>query len=296
MSINIFYYEKCTFEYDYFRNIIFKDEKYDCKINWINYNDDNLNIFTEYTGKVNILITNPLITKNYLIIIQNILNPKIIFFLSDSMMKFKDYYNEFKCPYFHQHNLYDFYGDNLQIPLGYVSGYMDKKIDIDLDTIIDNKIYDFSFVGEIKRDRELMINTFKEHFFKKYISIGKTDWSNIENNKIKPCDIYKIYQKSFFIPIGRGNYSYDCFRFYEAIMSNSIPVLVGDIDKINRAYDFDGIKPIYIVSNTWESACELCKKMMNDGEMIKTILNYNNIWWEKINNRIIDRINKLILI
>ena len=25
MSINIFYYEKCTFEYDYFRNVIFKD-------------------------------------------------------------------------------------------------------------------------------------------------------------------------------------------------------------------------------------------------------------------------------
>lgn len=296
MSINIFYYEKCSFEYDYFRNVIFKDEKYDCKINWINYNNDNLNIFTDYIGKVNILVTNPLITMKKLEVIQILIEPKMIFFLSDEMLKFKDFYSIIKTPYFYQYNNYDFYGNNLQIPLGYATGYMNKKIDIDLDTIINNKVYDFSFVGEIKRDRELMINTFKKHFIKNFISMGNTDWDNITNLRIIPSEVYKIYQKSFFIPIGRGNYSYDCFRFYEAIMSNSIPVLVGDIDKINKAYEFNGEQPMYIVSNTWEVACEICKNILKNKKMLKYILIFNNNWWCNINNRIIDKIKKLILI
>ena len=202
MSINIFYYEKCTFEYDYFRNVIFKDENYNCKINWVNYNDDNINIFTKYVKGTNILITNPLITKKNLGIIQILIEPKMIFFLSDEMLKFKDFYNIINVPYFYQYNNYDFYGNNLQIPLGYATGYMNNKINIDIDDIIKNKVYDFSFVGEIKGERDLMINTFKKHFVKNFVSIGNTNWTNINKLRINPSDVYELYLKSYFFQLG----------------------------------------------------------------------------------------------
>ena len=165
---------------------------------------------------------------------------------------------------------------------------------MDIDTIFSNKIYDFSFIGELKMDRKIMIDTFKKNFDKKYISIGKTDWNNLNNVNIKTSDVYNIYQETYFIPIGRGNFSYDCFRFYEAIMSNAIPVIVGEINIIKKTYYFDGIQPMYIVAETWEEACKLCKNVVENIDYMKSIVEFNNKWWNSINDRIIQRIHTLI--
>ena len=51
---------------------------------------------------------------------------------------------------------------------------------------------------------------------------------------------------------------------------------------------------MYIVADTWEIACEICKNILKNEKMFKTIIIFNNNWWQGINNKIIERINMLI--
>ena len=249
--MNILYPKPILWEEDYFKNILFDKSKYDIDINFVLY--DHTTNFHLFSNKKNILI----LSCNYipLDIIKNIclfLKPIIIFHLSDEFCKTEDYHSFYdSLPFikivFHQYMLNNikYTKNHMKIPLGCIKEYPLDKLFFN-----DNKEYDFSFIGECKSDRKEILEIFQKHFSKSYINSNKTNWSSIQGQTISPLKMYNIYSKSIFVPIGRGNYSLECFRIYEAILAGAIPVIIGDNIEIENSLILNGEMPkiVYAVS------------------------------------------------
>lgn len=279
--MNIFYTLTSKWEYCFFKNDIFKRDLYDMKFKFILFNKySEFNINYEH----NIIVINSAIPLNFLENMIKKLKPFIIFHLGDELGKDIKYYNlysKYSIKYlFHQYNFenIDYKINHLQIPLGYVSGFLLNNSLINRNQIKYNKKYDFSFIGQIKNDRKEMLNKFSNNFKNNFISIGRTNWSNLKKQNINPYELYNIYKNTLFVPIGRGNSSLDCFRIYETISAGAIPIICGSIEEINKTFKFNNIKPHLIISDTWDNAVLLCRELYYDKDRIYNIINFNYKW------------------
>ena len=294
--MNIFYTNTSEWEEDYFKFDIFNQINYDSNINFLIFND-NFNDLEKYKTDKNIIITNRGISVSYMETMIENLKPDVLFHLSDECLDNEDYYELYikhKIPLlFHQYNSnsVNYLNNHFQIPLGYVKYFNDQQNSLDFHDVPD-KIYDFSFIGSLKSDRNEMLDIFKNNFENNFISLGSTNWSNVKEQPIEPRRMNDIYKESVFVPIGRGNKSLDCFRIYEAIVSSSIPVIVGDEKEIEETFYFNGLKPSFVYSDTWESAIIKCKEILNDSEVQQKIIELNSIWWKEVNNFIINKIKE----
>lgn len=203
-------------------------------------------------------------------------NPKIIIQLSDEFEKENNnIHNELGnyCKLFlrnYHHPSYTYTSNTLIFPLGYTN---------DCSQNISSKKYDWSFIGEIKSDREEMINTFSKlsnNF------IGK------DINKKEMC---QIYSETHFVPCGRGNSSLDCFRLYEASMNGAIPVVVGSRDEIETTFCYDEVPP-FIFSNSWQNALMICQDLLSNKIRLTERRNQVLEWW----NNTVSKIQKEIKI
>lgn len=188
--------------------------------------------------------------------------PKIIICLSDEFYgedlsdfnRLGNHCDLFLRQYHHQN--YTYTSNTIHIPLGYTNGCK---------VFQEKKELNWSFLGEIKTDRQEMIDQFRSipnHFVGKSIS------------KELMC---KIYSKSIFVPCGRGNSSLDCFRLYEASMNGAIPVVVGSKEEIESTFKYEE-NPPWIFAENWTEAVEKCKYLLKEIDS-KNVLS----WW---NNRI----------
>lgn len=295
--MNIFYTKTSRWEYDLFKNDIFKKDLYNIKINFILF-DNNTEI--NNNNEHNIIVTNDRISLNFLENMIKKIKPFIIFHLSDEHARNIKYYNLYSRYniklLFHQYNFekLDYKINNFQIPLGYVSGFLLNKSYINYKQIDYNKKYDFSFIGALKSDRNNMLNKFSNNFENNFINVGETNWSNPEKQSIKPHELFNIYKDSLFVPIGRGNTSLDCFRLYEAIVAGAIPVICGPVEEINVTFKFNDENPYIITADTWDKAVLLCKELYSDKDKICNIINSNNKWFQEKIINISKKINELL--
>jgi hypothetical protein len=192
---------------------------------------------------------------------------------NDANIIFRQYHHS------HYHNKYD----NINyIPLGYIENDKIKSsLDIDIRPINERK-YVWSFVGGMKKDREVMINTFKNANLGEYYF----------NNGIKPEEMYDIYNNSIFIPNGRGNVVLDCLRLYEASMNGAIPIVVGDTDEVMNIFKKED-NPPWIFASSWDEAVEICKKYLDDNNLLVEKQNSIITWYKK---RITDIKKKIELV
>jgi len=188
------------------------------------------------------------------------IKPKIIICLSDEFyLENLSIFNELGnyCDLFlrhYHHSTYTYTPNTIHIPLGYTNGCK---------VFQEKKELNWSFLGEIKSDREEMINEFRRipnHF------VG---------NSISRELMCKIYSKSIFVPCGRGNLSLDCFRLYEASMNGAIPIVVGSKKEIDCTFKYEE-NPPWIFAETWKEAVEKCLETEIDSSKVLD-------WW---NNRI----------
>jgi hypothetical protein len=189
--------------------------------------------------------------------------PKIIICLSDEFIgEDLSHFNELGdyCKLFlrnYHHPNYNYTPNTLHIPLGYTNGCK---------VFEESKQLNWTFFGEIKTDRQEMINEFRvipRHF------VGKTTSKELMS---------KTYSKSIFVPCGRGNSSLDCFRLYEASMNGAIPVVVGSKEEIECTFKYEE-NPPWIFAETWNDAAKKCNILLSSSIDNSTLLN----WW---NNRI----------
>lgn len=198
--------------------------------------------------------------------------PKIIICLSDELIvenlqqfnQLGNYCDLFLRQYHHPQ--YTYTSNTIHIPLGYTNGCK---------VFNESKVLNWSFLGEIKVDRQQMLDEF--HKISKNF-VGRS----------APKDLMcKIYSKSIFVPCGRGNFSLDCFRLYEASMNGAIPVVVGSKEEIESTFMYEETPP-WVFAETWEQAVDICKNMLECGVDSTSVL----AWWEnrieKIRTKVLE--------
>jgi hypothetical protein len=200
--------------------------------------------------------------------------PKIIICLSDELIaenlqQFNQLGNY--CELFlrqYHHPQYTYTSNTIHIPLGYTNGCK---------VFNENKVLNWSFLGEIKNDRQEMLNEF--HNITKHF-VGKS----------APKDLMcKIYSKSIFVPCGRGNSSLDCFRLYEASMNGAIPVVVASKEEIECTFRYEE-NPPWVFAETWFDAVKKCQSMLEYDIDNAPVLN----WWKNRIQKIRDEVLKVL--
>jgi len=173
--------------------------------------------------------------------------------------------------YHFNHYPYDKYNNIIQIPLGYITDMFSKEYALNFKRkpILERK-YKWSFIGNIKHDREELISKFSEKFEEKFVG-----------NNISSSDMCNIYNDSIFVPNGRGNSVIDCFRIYEAILSGSIPIIVCEEPEFIGRFYYNNDIPPFIYEKTWDDAVDKCEKLLNNIEEIENILHENYEWLQK---------------
>jgi len=172
----------------------------------------------------------------------------------------------------HNHVNYTYTENTLHIPLGYTN---------DCEVFSSPKKYDWSFIGEVKSNREEMINTFSRmpnHFVS--TNIGRKEM----------CE---IYSQSTFVLCGRGNTSLNCFRQYEASMNGAIPVVVGSEEELDWTFKYEQ-NPPWIFASNWESAFEICSDLLKNPEYLEEWKTKLLSWWSDRLSYIQSKVNLII--
>ena len=160
------------------------------------------------------------------------INPKIIIQLSDEYKH--ENLNHFNCLakycnlYLRQyhHDGYEYHPNTIHIPLGYTNNAGIDFMNILPEGMnkppkVKKRIYNWSWVGEIKQDRWEMLQIFSNIPRQSYALNCSKD------------DMIERYLNSNFVPCGRGNSTLDCYRLYESSQCGAIPCVVGTLSLIH---------------------------------------------------------------
>jgi len=174
--------------------------------------------------------------------------------------------------YHFNHYPYNNYNNIIQIPLGYMINMFSgkKAFNYDINKPISKRKYKWSFIGNIKHDRQELINKFSKKFDENFVG-----------NNISSSEMFNIYNNSIFVPNGRGNFVLECFRIYEAIFSGSIPIIVCDQAEFNERFYYNNDIPPFIFEPTWDKAVEKCEYLLNNVNELEEIEKNNYEWIQK---------------
>jgi len=278
-TTQILYDEACSWEYSFITQEFF-DELPNIKT----FNKNNINdiTFTDNCKNKILVFGSNLLSYEEVLSICERTNPTIIIHCSDewgNRPQF-DFLVE-KCNLYLRQYRHTSYKSNEKIkviPLGY--GVDLLKTSWSKEEIIpsNERSYMWSFIGNIKSDRQEMLKQF----------------SKLENGFFGTADkqtMKKVYSQSKFVPIGRGNITLNCLRIYEAVTCGAIPVIVGNKDEIENTFK-DEDTSAWIISKSWQGAVIDCISLSSDSNKInskqKILINY----WENRLKDIKDTINK----
>ena len=216
-------------------------------------------------------------------------NPKIIIQLIDEYWfenneihnTLGNYCELFLRQHRHHSHIPTYTENTLQIPLGYVNGFLKNKSK-ELKNVSDRK-YVWSWVGNLKSDRKEMITTLLDI----PNSIIHCD------SMVETFDMHKIYSDSIFVPCGRGNASLDCWRIYEALVSGAIPIISGSKSEIECTFAFTELPPWIFVEN-WGETIYICDYLLNNKSLLQSIQNSILLWWSRTIQNIQTEIKKAL--
>lgn len=275
--MKVYYIKYATWEVDFFKHEIFDENT-----NFIYFDASDVDKLTD-DQPCALIISIALCFPQVLKLVQN-LKPIVIFHLSDELGDLSNW-NELSKQtklMFRQYNHsgYNYDKNSFQMPLGYVRNFL-SGTSFKCNTLLKmcDRKYTCSFVGQIKSDRDYMCSIFEKNIKNTMIIRSNTNWSHPEQSKITPPEMFKIYNNSIFVLIGRGNSSLDCFRIYEALVAGSIPVVVGNDHEISTSFYYNGYQPRFITSENWDDALLTCQRLLLDVEQLNDIQEYNKKWW-----------------
>jgi hypothetical protein len=160
----------------------------------------------------------------------------------------------------------------IQIPLGYMHGMLGADTSLTVTTPrIDERTYEWAFVGALKHDRAHMVATFKAR-------LGHM--KGIHTNGLTPPEMYDIYKKAVFVLSGRGNVTLDCFRIYEAIIAGAIPVIVGSEEEIGATFRYAAGRIPCVYATSWEGAATKCAALLSAPGQLQNMQDELRVWWK----------------
>lgn len=279
-SLTLIFDNTCNWEKDYIINDILKD-----------YNNNILSLTPEEIKSMDLVencilvfSTNAFTYEEADKVISR-LNPKIIIMCSNEEGNHKEnvkFANKTKLLlYQYNHKDYNYDNNTLQIPLGYT----DIKLNTNLKKPNERK-YIWSFIGNQKQDRKIMVDTFKN------ANLGES----YVNNGISKQEMYDIYCDSVFVPNGRGNYTLDCFRLYEAAVAGAIPIVVGNQEEIDITFHYNGSKPPFLYATSWDVVVTKCKDLLNNKSELEDKQSKILEWWKTITDKIQNKVKNVLSI
>jgi hypothetical protein len=292
--MKILYFENSEWEIDYIVSDIFEN-----KVDVEFFNETNITRFLTRDDLVNncVFCTNHSIDFDIVIKVIQFLRPVAIFWFSDEYglnskcLSMSNYTRILFRNY--NHPSYEYPKCSVQFPLGYVkgflSGYASNKLVMNK---MDNRHISCSFVGQLKSDRAEMSSIFSK-MPNCFIKPVYNNW-NLNSLPFSPNDLFKVYYNSVFVPIGRGNFSLDCFRIYEAIVSGAIPVIVGSAQEITNTLNYAGYPPTIVQAESWEKAYEICSALLLNINELQAMQDKNVVWWKYQLDSIRNKIAELI--
>ena len=294
--MKVIYPNACRWEKDYILTDILKNQ---CEALYFDITQNSINSLCSEKDLTNncIFVTTGLIRENVNIHIIERIKPKVVIYLSDETTSRPSLYDCIKANcrafiYCYHYSLYDTNKSNLtmlQMPLGYVSGYLQHCNNLSENNQlkpIKDREYNCSFVGVIKSDRQEMFDVFSANMDKSYFSTtGDTHGFQIGKLNVSPDNLYKIYSDSVFVLNGRGYRSLDCFRIYEAIVAGAIPVIVGKKEELDMTFKYDGYSFKFVSAESWTDALVTCKQLLENKDELQSMQDYNRQWWlDKLNS------------
>ena len=145
-------------------------------------------------------------------------------------------------------------------------------------------------IGEVKSDRQHMRDLFEINMPNTNFHYGSTNWGNPLGNDYNPPRLFDIYNDTIFVPNGRGGSSLNCFRVYEAIIADAIPVIVGNEEEVKNTFTFKNGMPPCVYALTWLMAVETCNILLNDKKELQNKQDALLKWYSEI----IDYAKKII--
>ena len=215
-----------------------------------------------------------------------LLKPIIIFHLSDDGNARRPEYQELSfytkllVRQYYQKS-YKHYDNIIYMPAGYNNMMEYNYLDLKLKRP-DERAYKWSFIGNIKHDRQHMINLMTD--IKPYFFGNESTQTTRE-----------IYRNSIFVPNGRGNALLDCLRLYEASSCGAIPIVVGNKHEIEITFSKEEDPP-WIFCDSWEKAFDKCNNLLSDKKLLNEMSNNCLSWWKKRINNLKYKINNVLKI
>lgn len=161
------------------------------------------------------------------------------------------------------------------IPLGFKSGFYNQDFNLES---LKNKKYDFSFIGQIKSDREVLYNNLLSE--NSFIHLTQ-NWNC--STSLSPPEVIDLYKKTKFTPCPMGWSHPDSFRIMESLEWGAIPIIkrYSNSDYHTKVW---GETPIPIIEE-WNEICKFSK--MSEDQYNKM---YNEVfkWYIDFRKKIID--------
>lgn len=169
------------------------------------------------------------------------------------------------------------------IPLGFKTGYYNENFTY---RNLNEKLYDFCFIGQIKSDRQNLIdvlNTVGNSFIH-----TTNQWNCPTSLSQKECA--EIYRKTKFVPCPMGWSHPDSFRIMEVLESGSIPILktYENLDYFTKVW---GKCPLPKV-DSWDELNDLHDM---DNETYKKLYSEVVEWYDKFKLDLSEKIKKLVM-
>ncbi len=298
--MKLFYLKCCQWEIDTIHIEIL--EKMKEKIETIYYEENEILKLLEYEDAVNncFIVVASINDYNDVVQVVEKLKPLCIFHLSDECGLHNHWlnlaqYTKILFRQYNQKNHVHSYENIVQIPIGYVTNFLSKKNSTELlHKTPQHREYEFSFVGQLKSDRSTMIEKINKNFDKTKMITVNTIWS-LDQLQVKPEEIHEIYEDTIFVAIGRGGFTLECFRIYEAVVSGAIPVIVySDSDELETIFCFNNNFPPFLFFKSWDDAVFNCKELLKNPTELQNLQIKNLLWWKTMIESIQLKIRNLV--
>ncbi|CAK0847981.1 unnamed protein product [Prorocentrum cordatum] len=138
-----------------------------------------------------------------------------------------------------------------------------------------SRSYNWAFVGGMHAtpwgDRASMVS---DLLGRRFAAADQLDSKEAFVGQRKGTAMFEVYRQSVFAPNLPGAKNNECFRVYESAIAGAIPVIVGEEDEIQRAYNYHADpswsdkRPPFVFAPTWADArTQMSRLLENPGEL-----------------------------
>jgi hypothetical protein len=172
-------------------------------------------------------------------------------------------------------------GTLLVVPLGVPNNFVARRSS---ERITDRR-FAWSFLGEVKnKSRRNMVDQLERVRGPRFVH-SITTWN--ADDSLRGASYSDILADSIFVPSPPANVHRECYRTYEALECDAIPVV--DADYYRETFG----APFPIVQSNWEDAPEVLNALLADTRSLQKLHHECRSWWKAAKGRYPQEISAL---